>query len=84
MKIRFCPACGSRKVRYVVEDDVVKIDGHRVVIPELKRLRCAKCGGNFYDREAGRAIDRAMLNNPHFLAARQRALQRSEPKRKAA
>jgi YgiT-type zinc finger domain-containing protein len=58
MNLKKCPLCGSLKIKQVQEEFKARVGKRTIVIPSVKRQKCASCGEEFFDREANIILDR--------------------------
>lgn len=55
--LRRCPTCGSTRIRSVVGDYRTRVQGEKVVIPDLQREECPDCGEVLFSPAAMRRME---------------------------
>jgi YgiT-type zinc finger domain-containing protein len=61
MKFKKCPLCGSRAIQEKQGTYKLNIHGKAVLTPDVTYWECPSCGEAFFDREANKKIDAALL-----------------------
>ena len=56
MIMTFCPSCGSRQIRRIVEDIKTCADGQEISLESIPFRRCDVCEEEFFDSVSNRTI----------------------------
>jgi YgiT-type zinc finger domain-containing protein len=57
--LKNCPICGSKRIRRVQTDYVLRVGDKLVRVRALRRHECPNCGEKFFDYEATKRIEAA-------------------------
>ena len=62
-KLKFCPTCGSEKIKKVRRNLTRIVRGQKYTVPKLEFYECPDCGEHIYDYEAMKKIQ---AHSPSF------------------
>jgi YgiT-type zinc finger domain-containing protein len=77
MEFKTCPLCGSSKIQKQEGPYDFMIKGQKITTPTISYWSCPNCGEAFFDREANRKIDAALLPQSKKRASRAHISQRA-------
>ncbi|MBI2058848.1 MAG: hypothetical protein HYT87_03680 [Nitrospirae bacterium] len=70
-------------MKYVISEYTVRLNPmHGVTVPALRRLRCMKCKGEFFDAEAMAVKSHYLRNDPVWRERRRALFQKVALRRK--
>ncbi len=63
MQFQECPLCGSPTIQKIKGRHAFIIKSEKTKTPIIQYWKCPNCGEAFFDHEANRIIDEALLKN---------------------
>jgi YgiT-type zinc finger domain-containing protein len=55
--LRYCPTCGSSRIRTIRSDYRTRVHGEEILVPKLEREECPNCGEILFGPQAMRRIE---------------------------